>query len=150
MCHGWCVSLFFFKLQERVINDKRGIFWSFVNKAWWVGQKRTILARRKYWTAPMTFFWSGEFPHQTSKWLKWDSFFNHLEVKLLKLMFIYQEKEFTCKFIDSIKTNGFLFNRLVKIYKNYIVSPNSASVKFASLETKFASIAKESNLIRFA
>ena len=63
-------------------------------------------------------------------------------------MFICQEKEFTYKFIDLIKTNGFLFNRPVKIYKNYIVSPNFASVKFASLDTKFVSIAK--NIIWFA
>ena len=58
-------------------------------------------------------------------------------------MFICHEKEFTYKFID-------LINRLVKVHKNYIVSPNFASVKFASLETKFANIAKESNLIPFA
>lgn len=71
-------------------------------------------------------------------------------MKLLKLMFICHEKEFIYKFIDLIKTNGFLFNRLVKVYKNYIVPPNFASVKFASLETKFPNIAKESNLIPFA
>ena len=64
-------------------------------------------------------------------------------MKLLKLMFICHEKEFTYKFID-------LINRLVKVHKNYILSPCFASVKFASLETKFANIAKESNLIPFA
>lgn len=36
-------------------------------------------------------------------------------------MSISQEKEFTYKFIDLIETKGFLLNRVVKVFKNYIV-----------------------------
>ena len=65
---GGCVSLFFFQLQKREINVKRGICAKrdvrkeglviIRDEAWWWGvggQKRVILAWRNYWTVPKFF-----------------------------------------------------------------------------------------------